>query len=445
VAVLSIVSQHAEEAAFLWTVRDRAVRAPWYWLKSVAALDERVEAHLDGLRIAGDMAWPICQANLENVDQGGVFPFAVLAFEAGDPQRMREALAAGSATVESRRSLVSALGWIGDTGVTRWIGRLLDTRSAVNRAIGVAACAIRREDPGPALAAAIADPDPALRFRALRAVGEIKRRDLLDPLREHLTDEDEACRFWAAWSLTLLRERSGLTNLTQWIGQGTPLGRAALPLSMRAMSVEDGRDWIRMMAKDPELQRTAVMGAGFLGDPTCVNWLLGQMEKPELSRLAGDAFSMITGADLQYQNLDRSAPAPVEELGEEAPQELEEPAKETGEPNEATVDAVEETEAAPEAPADDADEDGNLPWPDPVRIREWWDANQGNFQAGKRHLAGQALTERAARQVLLTGNQRQRAAAAFDLALREPDELLFEVRARGSAQRRQLLAGARRA
>jgi hypothetical protein len=292
-------------------------------------------------------------------------------------------------------------------------------------------------------------------------VGELKRRDLLNQVREHLTDEDEACRFWAAWTLTLLRERGGLPGLTQWIGQATPLSRPALQLSMRAMSVEDGRDWVRMMAKDPELLRSAVMGAGFLGDPKCVSWLIGHMETPALSRLAGDAFSMITGTDLQYQNLDRSGPSspPEPEELDEA-EESEEPEQgdpeETGEPQEAQeardaeearqAEEAQEAEEADEAEVAtvDLDDDGNLPWPDPVRIQEWWQAHKGDFEGGKRYLAGQPVAERAARHVLLAGNQRQRAAAAIDLALREPDELLFEVRARGSIQRRQLLAGDRR-
>jgi hypothetical protein len=45
----SIVEQHAEEAAFLWLLRDAAVRAPHYSLKDLADIDERVEAHIDGL------------------------------------------------------------------------------------------------------------------------------------------------------------------------------------------------------------------------------------------------------------------------------------------------------------------------------------------------------------------------------------------------------------
>lgn len=45
-----IIDQHAEGAAFLWLLRDAAVAAPHYSLKDLAGLDNRVEAHLDGLR-----------------------------------------------------------------------------------------------------------------------------------------------------------------------------------------------------------------------------------------------------------------------------------------------------------------------------------------------------------------------------------------------------------
>ena len=54
-----IVEQHAEEAAFLWPLRDTGVDAPHYKRHHLARLDERVEAHVDGLRVAGEAGWRI--------------------------------------------------------------------------------------------------------------------------------------------------------------------------------------------------------------------------------------------------------------------------------------------------------------------------------------------------------------------------------------------------
>jgi uncharacterized protein (TIGR02270 family) len=75
------VEQHAEEAAFLWRLRDAAVQAPHYTLKDLAELDDRVEAHLDGLRVAGDEGWEISLEGLRYEEHGEVFAASVLAFE----------------------------------------------------------------------------------------------------------------------------------------------------------------------------------------------------------------------------------------------------------------------------------------------------------------------------------------------------------------------------
>jgi hypothetical protein len=59
--IKSIVTQHAEEAGFLGMRQDFAVAEPHYSLKDLAKLDGRVEAHLDGLRIAGEPGWEMCR------------------------------------------------------------------------------------------------------------------------------------------------------------------------------------------------------------------------------------------------------------------------------------------------------------------------------------------------------------------------------------------------
>ena len=66
-----IVEQHAEEAAFLWLLRDKAVDAPHYKRHHLARLDERVEAHVDGLRVAGEAGREIAWSQLQQWGEMG--------------------------------------------------------------------------------------------------------------------------------------------------------------------------------------------------------------------------------------------------------------------------------------------------------------------------------------------------------------------------------------
>src|SRR5947209_8673977 len=104
-----IVSQHAEEAAFLWGQRAAAVRAPHYTLTDLARLEERLEAHLDGLRVNGEAGWELAKVA---DGPGGVFAAAVLAVEGSQEERVSFVLEKGAATPAAARGLVSALGWL---------------------------------------------------------------------------------------------------------------------------------------------------------------------------------------------------------------------------------------------------------------------------------------------------------------------------------------------
>src|SRR6478736_4012560 len=62
--VHEVVTQHAEDASFLWLLRHAAVSQPHYSLADLSKLDNRVEAHLDGLRIASESGWDVVQETL---------------------------------------------------------------------------------------------------------------------------------------------------------------------------------------------------------------------------------------------------------------------------------------------------------------------------------------------------------------------------------------------
>jgi uncharacterized protein (TIGR02270 family) len=407
--IAPVVEQHAEEAAFLWLTRANAVHAPHYSLADVAKVDGRLEAHLDGLRVAGAAGWELALQQLSRPEAGEFFAAAVLAVESRERAKL-ELVFDRITESEPARGAVSALGWVSWAAaepVVRW---LLDAADPARRRMGIAACAITRRNPGDYLANAMRDHDAGVRARALRAAGELGRRDLIENLRAGFIDEDGRCRLAAAWSATLLGDPEATTTLRRAAEVGGAGSGAARRLLLRALDRADAHALLKAWAQDPALQRRLIQACGDVGDPVYVPWLIERMAVPPLARVAGEAFSAIVGADLAFDDLDRPPP----------------PGHESGPTDDPTDEDV------------SLDRDDGLPWPDPERVALWWRERQRGFPAGTRLLLGRKVEPEGLLSVLKTGRQRQRAAAALELALVHPGTVLFETRARGSSQRRQL-------
>jgi uncharacterized protein (TIGR02270 family) len=104
-------------------------------------------------------------------------------------------------------------------------------------------------------------------------------------------------------------------------------------------------------------------------------------------------------------------------------------------------DDLDEDESKDSADDDEDDDDmedipdEELPLPSAEKVKRWWRDHQKNFQPGIRYLRGSPMSMESLKDTLVSGNQRQRAAAAIGIALREPYKPMFEVRAPGKIQR----------
>lgn len=403
-----VVDQLAEESAFLWQLRDAAVSAPHYLLADLARLDARVEAQLDGLVVVGEPGWDVVRQSLETGEPGEVFAAAVLALETGDAAKIGEVLGIGAATPETARAVVSALGWLATESATRHFEPLLASPDPVRKRIGIAASAVHRKSPGPAaLQAAFASDHPLLKARALRAAGELGLTDLARALKSHIWAEDTTCRFWAAWSLALvLGDRDALIVLQALAEERSSFDERAVNTAMRRLPIRAAKTFQKKLAAIPAKARLAIIAAGALGDPELVPWLIEQMKVPALARVAGEAFSLITGVHIAYDKLEGLKPDGFE--------------------------------AGPtEDPADEnvaMDRNEHLAWPDVDAIEAWWKTRQGNYTRGARYLLGQPVALEHVKNALRSAYQRQRAAAALELAVLQPGKPLFEVRAPGFRQ-----------
>lgn len=405
-----VIDQHAEEVTFLAGLRDYAVRAPHYDLVHLTTLDNRIEAHLDGLHIAGLPGLEVLLQQLTPTALGEVFAATVLAFETGHVAAMATLAGHMRAHGESERYMAAALGWLEWPRVAPWIDRLLASPEPLFRRLGLAACGMHRHDPGPALLAVLSDVDPSVLARAARTAGELRRRDLLQTIRTHRLHENAATRFWANWATAQMGDEQALEPLRQFAEQPGEFQYRALCVLLAWQEREPSVAWIRQLVQDPRDRRIGIQALGLLGDPVCVPWLIQQISDLPYARVAGEAFSLITGADLALLDLELQA-LPDFDAG----------------PND-----------DPEDPNVAMDPDENLPWPDPQAIERWWQANSGHFPAGTRYMLGLAHSEHSFQQALIHGQQRQRIAAACGIARYRPNEVLFPTSAPAWRQKRLL-------
>lgn len=369
-------------------------------------------------------------ASLDELNRGEASKFfigGVLALESNDPGLLGQVIegAYGAAPSENgeilhhaydpRCGLVSALLWVERSRAVSAIGRLLDTPRVGARLLGIAACGARRMLHGSGLEKALADPQPTVRARAYRTTGQLGRADLMAQLRPGLTDQDPECRFWSAWAAARMGAGDeALRVLADIAWDNLPRAGRALDLLLRRLDLPQANAWLREFAKIPGRQRAVIRATGVTGDPLYIPWLIERMGALETARLAGEAFSTITGLDLAYRDLDRKPPQDFE----------------SG-PND---DPADENVAL--------DEDEYLPWPDAEKIGQWWVANRSRFDVGTPYFLGTPKPAADWLEALSDAFQRQRHAAALELAIRQPDKAMFEVRARGRLQR-LLIARAR--
>jgi uncharacterized protein (TIGR02270 family) len=405
-----IVRQHVEDAAFLWLLRHAAVKEPHYDLSDLVHLDDRIDAHLDGLRISGNAGWEITKENLGFEEPGEVFTASILALDElikGNRKRFDAVLNCIDEDPILSSGFVSAMGWYRFKEIEPIISMFALEERLFFQRCAIAGCAIHRADPGELLIKGLAYDDPFVRSRALKAVGELGRHDLLPALNKHLEDDDPDCRWQAAWAMGLFKDRQSLPTLFSVAENGGEHAEDACAMAVRVMTSAESYPWLNMLMAVPGLARIAVKGAGAMGNSDNIPQLLQMMEDPDLARPAGEAVSMITGVDLAYEDLDKDQPEGFE-------------AGPTEDPKDENVDL-------------DSDED--LPWPNPELLARWWNENKNRFSANTRYLAGNPVESKHLIHVLKAGYQRQRMAASVEIAMMGPGTPLFEIRAPGKRQK----------
>ena len=406
-----IVEQHIEDASFLWVLRAAAVRQPHYSATDLLELENRIGNHLDGIMVSLEKAWPLCLEATVFEESGEAFVLAVTAFRSLETEKIQTAVEFGFRNEDTYKGLISALAWLPGSLCHDWIKKFFSSKDLRHKLLALSACSERSEDPAAYLSRLLSRQDCleflALHQRALRAIGEFKRFDLAEHLEPAIASEDENLRFWGVWSSIMLGNYFHAHMLEEFVLKAGPFRESAVELAFRVLPLETAKAWISRIAENPEDMRWVIKATAYLGDPHAVTWLIITMRKAEVSRLAGEAFSLITGIDLEQRELVLDVPDITEfnldkdladeEIGEEGIY---------------------------------LDEDEHLPWPNPDKIAALWQKYRSSFRNGTRYFMGKPVSVDVLKYYLVEGCQRQRRAAAIELALMETQQMLMNTERR---------------
>ncbi len=385
-----ILDMHVEDAAILWLRRSMAVNAPNYAPMYLGRLDELLEAHLDGLRVAGDAGWEAAKAGFDGTGEPGeMFTLAVLAFGSDNFDWIRsvlEAVAVSPTTLV--KPIAAAIGWLPTSALHGKVDPLLDDPNPVNRLVGIGACSVHRVDPGKRLAGYLRQA-PMVRQAALKLVGELGRADLVTDVTTALPDDTPACTFRRALTATLIGDRGKAPEtLLATAATGGDHARLALDVGLRAVGPVRARQWLAGLKGNPIELWLKIWGAGAVGDPAAMSWLISRMRDGKTAQAAGEAMTLITGWDLDVLDLSGDAPPDA-------------PTGPTDDPADPNVDL---------------DPDESLPFPDADRVTAFWADHGSSLPAGPLFL-GQPVSIEGYQRAFANSSQRHRRAAAYGLAL----------------------------
>jgi uncharacterized protein (TIGR02270 family) len=407
----NVVEQHFDGVALILTTRIYLIYSSVARLFQIQRLDSRLSAYFDGLTVAGEAGAELLKKSLHDLKLGEIFATTIFFIERRNAVEVEKLLTVAESLPELREGVISAFGWVSTASLQGITKAFLDSPNPFRRQVGLAACAMHQVNPGAAVVAALNDENTALRARALRVVADLGLVDHLPACTDALAHEDPDCAYQAARAGVLLGDRGASVSALRHIALAPgPWRSRALGLLLKLQSTADAHATLKALAQDPACVRLLIQGIGTAGDSHYVPWLIQQMQDLKLSRLAGESFSLITGLDLAYLDLERKPPEGVD-FGP------------NDDPNDDNVAM---------------DEDDGLPWPDVEKISAWWQAHGHRFTPGTRYFMGEPPSAGHCLDVLKNGFQRQRMAAAVYLCLLKPGTPLFNCAAPAWRQQRLL-------
>jgi uncharacterized protein (TIGR02270 family) len=299
-----LLELHFEELQFLWARRRDALRSPAHVPRSFAALEERIEAHVQGLLAVPHATPELVTPALTEGDRNAAFAAAYALFRLGDPALVARVVdAVPNATPAARRGLTEALCHAHAPAAHAPLAALAGSGEPAHAAAALEVFAFRgatnADVAKPTLDTLLAHDDADLRFAGWRVATYLAVPVDAKHYSAALGDDPPGVRLAALEAGAWARVPGVVAFGRQCVDQPTPETLGALRLLAVLGSADDARR-VAALVQVRELGPARFACAAASGSPALVEPLIAEMaaEDPESAVAAGAAFTKLTGEDV---------------------------------------------------------------------------------------------------------------------------------------------------
>ncbi|MFV1985062.1 MAG: hypothetical protein ACC657_16055 [Thiohalomonadales bacterium] len=395
-----VQQQLKHDAPYAWFLRDQASTSPIFKCSHLTELDNRLESYLSCFWVSKTEQY-LLLSKLNKTDWGAVYIIASVALRSNNGAVFDEAVTALT-ELQQAKELGDAFSKIEYELAKPFLQKLLKHDNPLARVAAISVYGYYEVDIENTVFIKLLNDKPIVIIAALKMICKNKLFNYKDSVDRLLSHGDESVAFQAVYTGSLLAMPTAIALLKDHCFKETVFLKTALSLLYQVINESEIVHVVNRIQKSsvsPRIKAYNIAQAGLTDKiPLLIEW----MNDPEYAPIAGEAFSFITGVDIEEDDLSL--------LNVELCESREAPLAEKRR-NDRWTEAYED----------------DLPWPDSERVSNWWGIHKHQFETGTRYLAGKTLTKDNMKIVLKKGTQTQRHSASLFLAVRNPYEKIVNI------------------
>ncbi|CAM4542716.1 TIGR02270 family protein [Myxococcus xanthus] len=404
--LVDVLEEHLDEAEFRWLQWERSLEAPDFTLDETATREERLLAHLEGLEDTSALDTVLRPAfDSEEAQRVSAATYALLGLGEVDEALVR--LRGANAPV--RAAILRAMEVSEAPGLASRLLELLKLEDTPFQAGVLEALAFRQEAPVEVLARFFTHEEPRARIAALLGAPSLPEETVRRHLPALLDSAHPGIRAAAMEAGLASGVRLAWEACRRAVQMPDEHAREAMVLLALGGDEAEAALLVGLL-ESAQLRAHALWALGFSGRVPAMDACVRYLAVPDVSRLAGESFSAMTGL-----RLEGAFALPPGERPEGAPTPPEE---------QESLDA--DLTLRPE---------DDLPWPNVAAVKDWWAQHQARFVKGTRYLLGEPFSGLVLVEALESSSMRRRHVLARELAIRTRGQHRIPTRAFTHRQR----------